>query len=243
MQNVDMHALIYSFPNNVTVNDLWAIRNGKPKTDETYGGTNDITDLSIINNDDNSYTVSYRRLLDTGDKFDKVINLDTLEPLCFAWGNPPFQNHKANKYIISGFRINKRTLAVTFETSTKLRFIDFHGVGMVIIWTLFSFISYISIRFFKHYELALWVHRICAGFIGLLSTILGIVAWVIIPPRDKSPGALQVHHLTVYVFVIFAVIQSVCGLINVLLIYSKFNNGTVQRFKVFHKVYYMNYLL
>jgi len=71
MTNADINAATMT---NTTFNlqDYWSKGVGKPQLDTALGGKDDLTDKQY---DSGTYTVTYNRLLDTGDKFDNIVEI------------------------------------------------------------------------------------------------------------------------------------------------------------------------
>jgi hypothetical protein len=73
MKNSDVHVIQFQ-QSNYTIFDGWSKMYQRPKLDKELNGTDDISNVEfeIV---DNKPVITYKRLLKTGDKFDKEIEL------------------------------------------------------------------------------------------------------------------------------------------------------------------------
>lgn len=164
MYPTDMHMLEFYTSGSYQLTDTWCTSYNAPSLDSNMGGKNDLVNVTYYRTSNGDPAVTYLRALNTGDKYDKVLAVDVSQSLIIAWGSGKAHDHGGN-YKKTSIIISKT--AVVTDTSAGFNYWDLHGISLVILWSVFNFIGYISARFLKHYSWWIWGHRIGSGLTSM----------------------------------------------------------------------------
>jgi len=72
MTNCDMHTINAYADSSFDLLDQYSIRRRAPPNDDNYGGTNDLKEISKLD-EGNMIRVNYTRLFNTGDPYDAIL--------------------------------------------------------------------------------------------------------------------------------------------------------------------------
>jgi hypothetical protein len=105
MKNCDMNIVEFISETKFTVTDTYSTGRSTPSLDADMGGVDDLKNFKYYAGSNGYYVVEFTRPLNTNDKYDAVINLDTTTNLIVAWAQGRFGMHIG--YKSSTFSISK----------------------------------------------------------------------------------------------------------------------------------------
>lgn len=176
MDNVDIIAC-EKINGEIKVSDKWSIGKNTPLDDSIFGGTDDLERTGFDFKDQDGWSlVTFKRKLNTGDKYDYVITkeLTTME---FAFSSlPTLSYHGSDK---QRFRVilisNSNQQGQLFDLQDE-DYKQAHAFGLLIVWTFLVEIPLIAVRYFKNYKYYLAIHAysflIFNGFTLIMSFIM-----------------------------------------------------------------------
>lgn len=246
MQNTDMNILQITSASQYNLTDSYSTGHSAPKTDFSLGGTNDLQNITYQDGGNGYGVVSYSRLLNTGDKYDKILSGGS-NPLIVAWGNGLLNYHKSN-YIFSAFQLiipsndtnttddnSTSDNSTTPDTGYQFSFFDLHGYSLIILWTVFNFLGYISARFLKHHKWWIWAHFASSGLTGYYSISILIPSIYYAFPNDAGIYFHMYFGICLFGFI---VLQVIFGNINFFGVYfqTSVKSDSIHKTKNVHRV-------
>ena len=177
MLGTDMNIAQFFSATNYQLGDYWSKIEDTPQEDSTLGGTMDLKNVTYVPDGNGNAVLTYTRAFNTGDKWDAVVQINTSGNYIMAWGVGGLADHNNNfmqsSFIITSNTSNNTVVDTTTGGSSPIDFWAFHGISLVIGWSVFNFFGYIAARFLKHYTWWIWVHRIGSGLNSFWS--IGVV--------------------------------------------------------------------
>lgn len=169
MQDVDMNLIEFIRNETYTLQDTFSTGYTFPYVDESKGGRND---LEVVSFDVDEFPIlKYKRKFNTEDKHDAVVHPDTEITISVAWGSGKLSYHGMN-YLTDTICIQKEGC----KSSSRIDFWSFHGTVLTFMWTVLSFIGYISARFLKHLPIWRVLHFIGCIMPSFITLILLLVS-------------------------------------------------------------------
>ncbi|OMJ77414.1 hypothetical protein SteCoe_23016 [Stentor coeruleus] len=154
-----------------TVRDGWSEERVMPILDIYYtDGVNDITDVAS-SSENGVLSVNFRRLLDTGDKYDFVLEKNMELDLCFAYYyTTEFIYHEQN-YGSGSLVLATEQKNAKFDYYSKYykEGYEKHAIIMSLSWILLSNIGIIAARYFKWWQPWVYIHIILMTLVLFLT--------------------------------------------------------------------------
>ncbi len=163
MQNVDMNIIEFFEDDTYSLIDTFSTGYTLPSIDESRGGKNNLEVISFIS----SPKLIYKRKFNTGDKHDAIVPIDSQITISVAWGSGKLSYHGMN-HLTTSICIGKNDC----KASIKYDFWSFHGTILTFMWTILSFIGYVSARFFKHLPFWIYLHLIGSIIPSIITFVL-----------------------------------------------------------------------
>lgn len=168
MTNTDM--FIAQLTNGqISIDDYYSTKQGRPSLDKNLPGGKSDWEFVDYNLNESMWVVKVKRLVNTGDSYDHVLNQNENLPLCVAWGNKTLSNHKSNYLQLN---INF-TLGAGGKGVQTISPKDVHTWLLLASWGILVDIGLIAARYMKGSKSYLIVHSIFAG--GAVAATLGAV--------------------------------------------------------------------
>lgn len=143
----------------VTVDDYYATENIAPTKDVDLPGGASNWEFLDFNVNATTWVVKARRLIDTGDKYDYVLNQSKSLPVIFAWGGGVLANHGPNQ---SSLHINFTQGASGFAPVT-ISAKDVHVWLGLVFWGFIIDAGLFAARYFRGTKGYLIAHAVLAG--------------------------------------------------------------------------------
>lgn len=243
MYNVDM---IWAVDSGalIRVTDGWSEDRIMPEPDVYYsGGTSDLTNIET-KSENGVLTVNFRRLLNTGDKYDFILSKDMKLDLCFAYYyTSDFiyheQNYGSGSLVLSADQANAE-----YDLYSKYYKPGYekHSILMSIMWIALSNIAIILARYFKWWWPWVYFHAIFYTLV-LFFTIYSVTK-VIITNENMlhTYTSSQRYHSRIGLTISALVIgQYMLGILSRVLIYF---DSTITPIIVIRKAhYYLGWVL
>lgn len=247
-----MHMASFVSNSNYVLSDTYCTGHRAPTEDAFFiGGSNNLENVNYTNAIDGSPQIEYFRALNTGDQYDAVLTWGTTQPLIVAWGPLPVSFHRGN-HLSESFLFSKTDSASENNSTSNYNFWTFHGIALLIVWTVFNSFGYIFARFFKHLSWWIWVHNIGSGFTAIFSIGILFASLTICKNKflickyllshnsasDTPDSTSDSIHMTFgMILLVLICIQFVTGLINYFCIYKRkrHHNDYIHKFKNLHR--------
>lgn len=183
MENVDVIA-VEKVNGSIILTDRYATAHKTPSTDELLGGTNDVTLLAYVLQDEEGFSiVKLIRKLSTGDKHDYVINQNTVS-FCYAYtSSPTLEYHGDNRAVFTFDFIEGRNNTSYINNANWDQVTQAHAFGNLVAWGFLSEISVIIIRYFKSAKYGRDIHATIFGILNLWTLIMAF--WLIGKSRSS----------------------------------------------------------
>jgi NAD(P)H-flavin reductase len=221
MHDTDM-IIAYIENGKVMLLDTWSTHHDLPDNDDDIGGNMDYTLLNYtVSPASDSFYVAFSRPLLTNDKYDKQLALNITTDICWAWYDKNIKDHHGqygSGTLYMGYDIGK------FVDDGQLYSDSYedHGNAMSIAWGILAVLAIFTARYFKQFQLWLWIHLI------LGSLIIGVTAYSIRLIYKKNEGIYedfddnQTRHSRIG-FMIFGLlfVQGFLGFASAFLIWKK----------------------
>lgn len=182
MKNVDMIA-IEKINGQIVVSDKWSKGDNEPPSDSSLGGKEDLERTGFAMKDEDGWSlVTFKRKLNTGDKYDYVIKQEkTTMELAFS-SSPFFSDHGDNlQGFIVNFIPNSVQKAELFDI-VQDKATQVHSIGLLIVWTFLIEFPLIVVRYFKNYKNFISFH----AYFFLLVDIFTLVMSFILIGKSKT---------------------------------------------------------
>ncbi|OMJ94322.1 hypothetical protein SteCoe_2522 [Stentor coeruleus] len=243
MYNVDMIWAIDS-GTLIRVTDGWSEDRVMPDPDIYFsGGTSDLTNIET-NSENGVLTVNFRRMLNTGDKYDFILSKDLKLDLCFAYYyTSDFiyheQNYGSGSLVLSSDQANAK-----FDLYSKYYKPGYekHSILMSIMWIALSSISIILARYFKWWWPWVYFHVIFYTIV-LFFTIYSVTK-VIITNENMlyTYTSSQKYHSRIGLTISALIIgQYMLGILSRVLIYFNLTETPITVIRKAH--YYLGWVL
>jgi hypothetical protein len=248
MTNSDAHVLEFlpeSDSNHHNLYDSWSEKHAPPVPDTTLNGTDDIKNVEykVVNG---KPQVTYTRLMNTGDKFDKIFEKKN-NNFFIGWGEGTLSYHGKSGYKPGVFNLDGSTPAPIPPTPTPgLDFWDFHGIGFTILWSGFNFVGFIAAKNYIYNPKWIYVHYFTSGITALFTLIVVPISIFLCEYSYFEVFNLDIevtiHNLIGLVIFIIVGFQIILGLIPLIGVYwnKRVEKSMVLKIKVGHKVIFFN---
>lgn len=164
--------------NSIVVSDRYSTGHLTPETDEELGGTNDITLLAYIMQDEEGFAIAkFNRKLNTGDQYDYVISQKEVS-FCYAYStSPTIQYHGLNKETFTFDFVEGQNNTSFIEEEEWDVVTQGHGYGNLMAWGFLAEIGVIVARYFKNMRYGIEIHAVVFGVLNLWTFIMAF--WMI----------------------------------------------------------------
>lgn len=172
MTDCDMFAALTD-GENVSLIDYWSRDHGTPLTDIDEGGLEDIIYVTGGLDTSGNIDVTFKRKLDTGDKYDQEIFPDARGNICWGYRNNREGWLEHTEYGDAGFTWATTKGNMYFSSSKESKY-D-HGVAMSVGWSCLAVIGIFASRYFKYTSWWIYVHVVpllTASLITIISSSL-----------------------------------------------------------------------
>jgi hypothetical protein len=182
--NVDMFCVEFIDENSYKLLDLYSRGLYKLNEDVSIGGKDDLTNrvYSFLNN---TYSISFDRLLNTSDPYDFVIRKviwlliqgENISLTITSSTKTPMI-YKRENLQSTGFFIDVSNIVYLQEVNPagKIDFYSIKGLILTLCWIFLNFTGITFAAFCKHKTSWIHVHRVCCGLGALLAIIFGFIA-------------------------------------------------------------------
>ncbi|CAD8124193.1 unnamed protein product [Paramecium sonneborni] len=242
------------YENVITVNDSSCVKHGKPPTDISQGGTQDIQLLGYYYNKEGKTGVKFKRLAYTGDKYDK--DLVEGEAVDFIWAHGKTES---NLTVSNHGTVNRGSVQLNFTDgggSNDVVVVDGDNIYYIHKWTNFvcwgiaSDIAIIIARYYKTWGYRTYLH----GFLFILIVTSSITTaimmintdWSVIKWDNFQEQSIENQfHIIIFVIVAFFMIAQTIGgiLYNYMLTSFKINQKVSSKPSIHAILGYFVYIL
>ncbi|OMJ95838.1 hypothetical protein SteCoe_741 [Stentor coeruleus] len=180
MTNCDMFAALTD-GENISLIDYWSRDHGTPRDDISEGGTEDIVKVSGGVDASGNIDITFKRKLNTGDKYDQQIYPDIKGNICWGYRN----NHRGwtehTNYGDAGFAWASTKANMYFSSTKDTKYN--HGVAMSVSWSCLAVIGIFVSRYFKYTSWWIYIHTIPL----LIASLITIISSSNIYKDDQYP--------------------------------------------------------
>ncbi|CAD8208926.1 unnamed protein product [Paramecium octaurelia] len=218
------------YENAITVNDSYCVKHGRPPTDVSEGGTEDIQLLGYYYNKDGKTGVKFKRSATTGDQHDKpLVEGEAVE---FIWAHGKTE---ANFTVSNHGNVNRGAVVLNFTDdggSNDVIIVDGDNTYYIHKWTNFacwgiaSDVAIIVGRYYKTWGYRTYLH----GFLFILIVTSSITTAMMMLSTDwavlewsnfKEQSIKNQFHIIIFMIVaIFMIAQSIGGVLYNLMLSS-----------------------
>ncbi|CAD8194973.1 unnamed protein product [Paramecium pentaurelia] len=211
------------YDNVITVNDSYCVKHGKPPTDISSGGTDDLQLIGYYYNQNGKTGVKFKRLVSTGDKYDK--DLVEGEAVEFIWAHGKTE---ANITVSNHGNVNRGSVLLNFTDnggSNDVIIVDedntyyIHKWTNFVCWGIASDFAIIIGRYYKTWGYRTYLH----GFLFILIVTSSITTAMMMLSTDwsvlewsnfKEQSIKNLFHIIIFMIVtIFMIAQSIGGIL------------------------------
>ncbi|CAD8190089.1 unnamed protein product [Paramecium pentaurelia] len=211
------------YDNVITVNDSYCVKHGRPPTDISSGGTDDLQLLGYYYNQNGKTGVKFKRLVKTGDQYDK--DLIEGEAVDFIWAHGKTE---ANITVSNHGNVNRGSVILNFTDdggSNDVIIVDgdntyyIHKWTNFVCWGIASDVAIIIGRYYKTWGYRTYLH----GFLFILIVTSSITTAMMMLSTDwsvlewsnfKEQSVKNQFHIIIFMIVaIFMIAQSIGGIL------------------------------
>ena len=163
---------------SIILTDRYATTHDTPSTDEQLGGTNDVTLVAYILQDEEGFSImKLIRKLSTGDQYDYIISQKTVY-FCYAYSSSPtLEYHGDNKAVFTFDFIEGQNNTSYINSEFGDQVTQAHAYGNLVVWGFLAEISVIIARHFKSAKYGIDIHATIFLIINLWTLIMAF--WII----------------------------------------------------------------
>ncbi|KAL4443103.1 hypothetical protein ABPG74_002170 [Tetrahymena malaccensis] len=245
MDNVDM-IISENDSGVVTLSDNYSQKTSTPSSDVNLGGQNNLNLLGYELTD-KQLTFKFSRKLDTGDKYDYVLQKDQSLNIVYAWGSDGQMTYHHQNVALAKFPLQQGYKGTITGVPLNDTYKQFHFWSNFVLWGFVVDVAFVIARFFKTGRFYKEIHGAMMGIIVVFTAFVEI--WMItkkdilfndqLDTRDQMTRA---HAVMGFIFLIFFILEAIGGsFLNYLLSFKNTGDATSLKIKSFHK--YFGYLL
>ncbi|EAR85450.2 DOMON domain protein (macronuclear) [Tetrahymena thermophila SB210] len=245
MNNVDM-IVAENDSGVVTLSDNYSQKEATPSSDTNLGGQNNLNLLGYELTD-KQLTFKFSRKLDTGDKYDYVLQKDQMLNIVYAWGSDGSMTYHHQNIALAKFPLQQGYRGTITGIAIDDTYKQFHFWSNFVLWGFVVDVAFVIARFFKTGRFYKEIHGAMMGIIVVFTAFVEI--WMITKKDILFNGQLdtkdqmnRAHAVMGFIFLIFFILEAVGGsFLNFLLSFKNTGDATSLKIKSFHK--YFGYLL